>query len=125
MGLPDPFSVELGVRLRGVTTADVPWMFKVETHPSVIWRFRLGGKAPSMAQYQGLVFDNTLDQAIIMPSKGREPLGFVYANKYDASNATAEFGVVADPGTPGRVLSFMARCCSSIGCSGSSRCASW
>jgi RimJ/RimL family protein N-acetyltransferase len=103
-GSSDPFSVELGVRLRGVTPADVPWMFKVETHPSVIWRFRLGGKAPSMGQYQGLVFDNTLDQAIIMPSKGRQPLGFVYANSYDASNGTAEFGLVADPDHAGSGL---------------------
>ena len=96
--------MDLGVRLRGVTPADVPWMFKVETHPSVIWRFRLGGKAPSMGQYQGLVFDNTLDQAIIMPSQGRQPLGFVYATNYDASNGTAEFGLVADPENAGSGL---------------------
>ncbi|MGH9090307.1 MAG: GNAT family N-acetyltransferase [Acidimicrobiales bacterium] len=103
-GSPDPFSVELGVRLRAVVPADVPWMFKVETHPSVIWRFRLGGKAPSIGQYQGLVFDNTLDQAVIMPSQGRQPLGFVYASKYDPSNGTAEFGLVADPENPGSGL---------------------
>jgi RimJ/RimL family protein N-acetyltransferase len=103
-GSPDPFSVELGVRLRAVTPADVAWMFKVETHPSIIWRFRLGGKAPSIGQYQGLVFDNTLDQAVIMPTHGREPLGFIYAAKYDPSNATADFGLVADPDNPGSGL---------------------
>ena len=54
--------------------------------------------------YGGLVFDNTLDQAVIMPSQGRQPLGFVYATKYDPSNGTAEFGLVADPENPGSGL---------------------
>jgi len=103
-GMIDVTQTDLGVTLRPVTRNDLPWMFQLETDPSIIWRFRLGGRAKSIDEYENIAFSQVLAQAIVVSNADASPIGLVYADKYDPTNGTAEFGLVAHPNSTGTGL---------------------
>jgi len=94
----------LGVSLRLYTPADLPWIFKIETDPRIIWRFRLGGKALASNNYEKTTLSGVLAQSVVVSNDDGADIGIVYADKYDPVNGTAEFGLVADPERSGTGL---------------------
>ncbi len=46
---PDLFQKFAGVVLRPFLPTDIGWAYEIETHPSIIQRFRLAGSTPNMA----------------------------------------------------------------------------
>jgi len=103
--MDEVIQVTLGVSLRPINETLVPWMFALETDPAVIWRFRLGGITPSFDQYKRFMFANILDQAVIVDSQDEDKkIGFVYADKFDFANGTAEIGLVASSESKGSGL---------------------
>jgi RimJ/RimL family protein N-acetyltransferase len=101
----DPEEFDLVVELQPVTENDVAWLYELETHPDVNWRFRLGGKVLPVDQYQrSIAFSNILDQAIVTSKIDGRRVGLVYADNCDAYSGTAEFGFVSHPDFAGSAL---------------------
>jgi hypothetical protein len=103
VGSPDEF--DLIVELQPVTQNEVEWLYQLETHPDVNWRFRLGGKVMPIDQYQrSIAFANILDQAIVTSKIDGRRVGLVYADNCDPYSGTAEFGFVSHPDFAGSAL---------------------
>lgn len=94
-----------GVELVPVDESRARWLFELETDPSLIWRFRLGGTTPEFGRYLRMLFSPiVLDQAVVIDSARDVPIGYVYAIKHDPVSGTAEVGLLTSPEATGSGL---------------------
>jgi hypothetical protein len=97
MGVPDLGLVMGNIGLRPVTDIDVDWLFQLETHPSIIRRFRLGGTTPSPSAYREFLKSSVLSQYLVVNIQRDERVGLVYGYNADLETGRASMGMVSHP----------------------------
>lgn len=85
------------VQLRPVRISDMDWLFDLETHPSLITRFRLAGRTPSPQEFHQVVWTNVLCQFIVIERATGRQAGLVLVFNADPFNGVASLALVADP----------------------------
>ncbi|MGO9027442.1 MAG: GNAT family N-acetyltransferase [Acidimicrobiales bacterium] len=88
--------IEHGITMRDLAEDDYLWLFKVETHPKNIFRYRLCGSIPPFERYRQMV-DDVLLQFVVVRELTGERIGHVYAYRHEPENGTAYISWIKDP----------------------------
>ncbi len=94
---PDLFQKFAGVVLRPFLPTDIGWAYEIETHPSIIQRFRLAGSTPNMATYRDFFVGTSNSRAVVVDESAGERIGFLYTFNTNLNNGRTSLALVCDP----------------------------
>jgi RimJ/RimL family protein N-acetyltransferase len=93
-----PLPVEYGrVRLRPVSRNDYDWLFRVESDPRLMHRWRLSGRTPAPEDYARLLWNGVLCQFVVEERMNNICSGLVACYEPEPFNGVAKLAFVSDP----------------------------
>ncbi len=85
------------VVLRAIGPEDYAFVYRLETSPELLVRWRFHGRTPSPEESTRSLFDGVLAQFLAVEKTSGKPIGFVNVHDPNLFNATAHLAAIAMP----------------------------